>query len=184
MGAQAQPAQNEFSISSLAPEKDPTIYLVMSARNWEPLISPSPYTRAVSITGPCQFWFLHASGWSLAAPVSSYHYLIPELLQDLLTNLHQSTLDTVPSPTPPSMFYGGHPPCLSQRWMSQHEENVRNTSLPSPQPWFWELEGWRLMLGKVGWSVGSKFWRQTHLASNLKPLTALLCDLEHINIFG
>lgn len=56
------------------------------------------------------------------------------------------------SPLPP------HPQCSmedthpvqSQRWMSQLEENVRNTSLHSPQPWFWELEGWRLVLGKAG----------------------------------
>ena len=58
-----------------------------------------------------QFWFLHASCQSLPAPVSSHKHLIPELLQGLLTNLHQSTLDTAPSPIPPPMFYGGHPPC-------------------------------------------------------------------------
>ena len=180
MGAQAQPAQNEFSISSLAPEKDPTIYLIMSARNREPLISPSPHTCAEPISSDSSTRLAsHCQYRCPATSISSLSYckaFSPTSISLLWTR--------PPLPPHPQCSMEDTHPVQSQRWMSQHEENVRNTSLPNPQPWFWELGGWRLRLGKAGWSVGSKFWRQTHLASNLRPPTALLCDLEHINIFG
>lgn len=103
MVAQAQPAMTGILLSPPSPREGPRHPCLnhVSQKLGATDLTFSLYTYSINHWALSGSEFRHASGRSLAAPVSSYHYLIPELLRGLLTNLHQSTLDMVPLPPLP-----------------------------------------------------------------------------------